>query len=137
MPCRVEPARTRRYARRMRESTSATGMRVALLGPAAPWRGGIAQHVDGLSEALRARGHETTILSFTRQYPGFLFPGTAQREGYRREDQCLQTSGTGYRKPSQHNSENKDQNQTQPKRGDGYPEKGKNHGDVIQNRVAI
>lgn len=63
----------------MSEATVAP-LRVALVGPASPWRGGIAQHVDATAEALRARGHETRILSFSRQYPGLLFPGTSQRE---------------------------------------------------------
>jgi glycosyltransferase involved in cell wall biosynthesis len=54
--------------------------RIALVGPAAPWRGGIAHYVDSLSAALAGRGHETRILSFRRQYPRLLFPGRNQRE---------------------------------------------------------
>ncbi len=58
-------------------------IRVALVGPAAPWRGGIAHYVDALAEVLTARGHETRIVSFRRQYPSFLFPGTEQKESGR------------------------------------------------------
>lgn len=52
-------------------------MRVALLGPLAPWRGGLAQYLQRLGETL-ARDAEVRGWTFTRQYPGFLFPGTGQ-----------------------------------------------------------
>ena len=52
-------------------------MRVALLGPLAPWRGGLAQYLAQLGEALGAHA-EVRGVTFTRQYPGFLFPGTSQ-----------------------------------------------------------
>lgn len=52
-------------------------MRLALLGPLAPWRGGLAQYLALLGEALTAHG-EVLGITFTRQYPGFLFPGTSQ-----------------------------------------------------------
>jgi D-inositol-3-phosphate glycosyltransferase len=53
------------------------GRRVALLGPLAPWRGGLAQYLALLGEALSERA-EVFGVTFTRQYPGFLFPGTSQ-----------------------------------------------------------
>jgi glycosyltransferase involved in cell wall biosynthesis len=52
-------------------------MRIALLGPLAPWRGGLAQYLGLLGEALRAHA-EVRAVTFTRQYPGFLFPGQSQ-----------------------------------------------------------
>lgn len=52
-------------------------MRIALLGPLAPWRGGLAQYLALLGEALAARA-EVRGVTFTRQYPGFLFPGRTQ-----------------------------------------------------------
>ncbi|HEY6867825.1 MAG TPA: glycosyltransferase [Candidatus Eisenbacteria bacterium] len=52
-------------------------MRVALLGPLAPWRGGLAQYLALLGEAL-TRHAEVRGFTFTRQYPGFLFPGRSQ-----------------------------------------------------------
>lgn len=52
-------------------------MRVALLGPLAPWRGGLAQYLALHGEALMARA-EVRGWTFTRQYPGFLFPGSSQ-----------------------------------------------------------
>ncbi len=51
--------------------------RVALVGPLHPWRGGLAQYLQLLGEALTA-GAEVRAVTFTRQYPGFLFPGTSQ-----------------------------------------------------------
>ena len=52
-------------------------MRIALLGPLAPWRGGLAQYLALLGEALM-RHAEVRAATFTRQYPGFLFPGRSQ-----------------------------------------------------------
>ena len=43
-----------------------------------PYRGGIAHFMETMRSGLQARGHEVLALSFTRQYPGFLFPGTSQ-----------------------------------------------------------
>jgi hypothetical protein len=51
--------------------------RIALLGPLAPWRGGLSQYLGLLGEALRPRA-EVRGWTFTRQYPGFLFPGESQ-----------------------------------------------------------
>ena len=55
-------------------------MRLALIGPSAPLRGGIAQYHDCLAAALAARGHEVRRISFRRQYPRLLFPGRTQLE---------------------------------------------------------
>jgi glycosyltransferase involved in cell wall biosynthesis len=52
-------------------------MRVALVGPLHPWRGGIAQYLGLLGESLSARA-EVRAVTFTRQYPAFLFPGKSQ-----------------------------------------------------------
>ncbi|MEK7824455.1 MAG: glycosyltransferase [Candidatus Eisenbacteria bacterium] len=54
-------------------------MRVALVGPVHPWRGGIAQYLGLLGESLMPRA-EVRGVTFTRQYPGFLFPGASQRD---------------------------------------------------------
>ncbi|HEV2104547.1 MAG TPA: glycosyltransferase, partial [Candidatus Eisenbacteria bacterium] len=51
--------------------------RLALLGPLHPWRGGLAQYLGLLGGALGAYA-EVRAVTFTRQYPGLLFPGTAQ-----------------------------------------------------------
>lgn len=51
--------------------------RIALLGPLHPWRGGLAQYLQLLGESLEAHA-EVQAVTFTRQYPDFLFPGTSQ-----------------------------------------------------------
>ena len=52
-------------------------MRIALLSSFYPLRGGIAQFNACLLRALGS-GHETKAFSFSRQYPGLLFPGKTQ-----------------------------------------------------------
>jgi glycosyltransferase involved in cell wall biosynthesis len=54
-------------------------MRIALLGPLAPWRGGLAQYLALLGEAL-TRDAEVRGFTFTRQYPGLVFPGRSQQD---------------------------------------------------------
>lgn len=54
-------------------------LRLALLGPAWPFRGGIAHHTSLLAEALAAR-HDLRFVGFSRMYPGWLYPGASDRE---------------------------------------------------------
>ena len=51
--------------------------RIALLGPLAPWRGGLAQYLAMLGESL-APAAEVRGWTFTRQYPQLFFPGDSQ-----------------------------------------------------------
>lgn len=53
-------------------------MKIAIIGPAHPLRGGLATYNARLAEVLQEQGHNVTIYSFSLQYPGFLFPGTSQ-----------------------------------------------------------
>jgi D-inositol-3-phosphate glycosyltransferase len=53
-------------------------MRIAVIGPFAPFRGGIAQFNDRLLQELESRSHHVLPLTFSRQYPDFLFPGSSQ-----------------------------------------------------------
>jgi glycosyltransferase involved in cell wall biosynthesis len=53
-------------------------MKIVILGPAHPLRGGIAIFNERLARQFQNEGHEVTIYSFSLQYPGFLFPGTTQ-----------------------------------------------------------
>jgi len=53
-------------------------MKVLLIGPAHPLRGGIAQFLSLLNDALGRAGHKTVFHRFIRQYPKFLFPGKTQ-----------------------------------------------------------
>lgn len=54
-------------------------MKLAFLGPAPPFRGGIVTYFAMLHRSLAGRGHEIFWASFRKQYPGFLFPGTEQQ----------------------------------------------------------
>ena len=52
--------------------------RIIIVGPAYPYRGGIADFNERLAHEFVSEGHEVTIYTFTLQYPGFLFPGKTQ-----------------------------------------------------------
>jgi len=49
-------------------------MKICLIGPTYPFRGGISHYTTLLYKQLKLR-HEVTFLSFKRQYPKILFPG--------------------------------------------------------------
>ena len=55
-------------------------MRICLVGPAYPYRGGISHFTQMLAATMQAEGHEPHIVSFTRLYPSLLFPGRTQYE---------------------------------------------------------
>jgi glycosyltransferase involved in cell wall biosynthesis len=63
--------------------------RIALVGPAAPFRGGIAQFTDTIASGLRDRRNHVYVATFQRQYPAFLFPGKTQ---YDPEKKALATA---------------------------------------------
>ncbi len=50
-------------------------MRLVVLGPGHPFRGGIAVTTTALVEGLAAAGHEVLYLTPVRQYPRWLYPG--------------------------------------------------------------
>jgi D-inositol-3-phosphate glycosyltransferase len=52
--------------------------KIMILGPAWPLRGGLATFDELLCRSLNDAGHDCRIISFSLQYPGFLFPGTTQ-----------------------------------------------------------
>lgn len=53
-------------------------MKIVIVGPAHPLRGGIASTNEVFARSLQKAGHEVCIFSFSYQYPGFLFPGKTQ-----------------------------------------------------------
>jgi D-inositol-3-phosphate glycosyltransferase len=53
-------------------------MKIAVLGPAYPFRGGIAHHTGMLVKNLIKEGNEVVLFSFRRQFPKFIFPGKTQ-----------------------------------------------------------
>ena len=53
-------------------------MKVVIIGPGYPLRGGLATFNQRLCRQFIEEGHDCCIYSFSLQYPGFLFPGTTQ-----------------------------------------------------------
>ena len=54
-------------------------MRIALVGTAYPFRGGIS-HYNALLYSELKKSHEVDVITFKRQYPQILFPGKTQQE---------------------------------------------------------
>jgi glycosyltransferase involved in cell wall biosynthesis len=52
--------------------------KVFIIGPAFPLRGGLASFDELFCEALNKEGHQCEIISYSLQYPNFLFPGSTQ-----------------------------------------------------------
>ena len=53
-------------------------MKIVIIGPAHPLRGGLATFNERLARAFREAGDEVKLVTFSLQYPGFLFPGQTQ-----------------------------------------------------------
>ena len=53
-------------------------MRIAIVGPSYPYKGGIPAHTTELAHRLAAAGHDVVIESWAAQYPAFLYPGDSQ-----------------------------------------------------------
>lgn len=52
--------------------------KIVIVGPAYPYRGGIAAFSERLATEFITLGHEVVLYTFTLQYPEFLFPGKTQ-----------------------------------------------------------
>jgi glycosyltransferase involved in cell wall biosynthesis len=50
-------------------------MRIAIVGPTYPYKGGIAHHTTELAHRLAASGHLVELFSWSAQYPDWLYPG--------------------------------------------------------------
>ena len=55
-------------------------MKIVVIGPVYPYRGGIAHYTTQLSSKLMESGHETFVYSFRRQYPALLYPGKSDKD---------------------------------------------------------
>ena len=55
-------------------------VKIFIIGPAYPLRGGPAQFNENLCAELIKAGHDARIISYSLQYPNFLFPGSSQFE---------------------------------------------------------
>jgi glycosyltransferase involved in cell wall biosynthesis len=53
-------------------------MKIIIVGKAFPYRGGVATYNERLAREYVKQGHEVEIITFTVQYPPFLFPGKSQ-----------------------------------------------------------
>ncbi|MBQ4532027.1 MAG: glycosyltransferase family 4 protein [Alistipes sp.] len=53
-------------------------MKIVILGPAYPYRGGLASIMHTMAREYQQRGHEVKIYTFSVQYPSILFPGKTQ-----------------------------------------------------------
>ena len=53
-------------------------MKITVLGPAHPYRGGLASIMETMARVYQQQGHEVDICTFTVQYPSLLFPGKSQ-----------------------------------------------------------
>lgn len=53
-------------------------LKIIIVGPAYPLRGGIANFNEALCRTFLELGYDSEIVSFSMQYPGWLFPGKTQ-----------------------------------------------------------
>ena len=53
-------------------------MKITILGPAHPYRGGLVSIMEIMARTFQRRGDEVDIKTFTLQYPSLLFPGESQ-----------------------------------------------------------
>ena len=53
-------------------------LHIAIVGPAHPYRGGLASIMETMAREYQRRGYRVDILTFTLQYPALLFPGKSQ-----------------------------------------------------------
>ncbi len=53
-------------------------MKIIILGTAWPYRGGLSAFNERLAYEYQNHGHEVEVVTFTLQYPSFLFPGKTQ-----------------------------------------------------------
>ena len=53
-------------------------MKITILGPAHPYRGGLASIMEIMARTFQRRGDEVDIKTLTLQYPSLLFPGESQ-----------------------------------------------------------
>ncbi len=53
-------------------------MKITIVGPAHPYRGGLASIMETMAREFQSRDNEVQLRTFTLQYPKLLFPGTSQ-----------------------------------------------------------
>ena len=53
-------------------------MKIIIIGTAHPYRGGLATFNERMANQFHNEGHDVEMITFTLQYPSFLFPGKTQ-----------------------------------------------------------
>ena len=66
--------------------------KLIVVGPASPLRGGIADFNEALAKEIIKNGSQVELISFSLQYPSFLFPGKSQYKTNRSESNELKIS---------------------------------------------
>lgn len=54
---------------------TAAALKVAVVGPTHPYKGGVAAHTTTLAHELAEAGHDVTLVSWSHLYPAKLYPG--------------------------------------------------------------
>src|SRR4051794_41384439 len=52
-----------------------SALRLAVVGPSHPHKGGVAAHTTTLAHHLAGAGHDVTLVSWSHLYPSRLYPG--------------------------------------------------------------
>ena len=55
--------------------TGTAALRIAVVGPTHPYKGGVAAHTTTLAHQLAEAGHDVTLVSWAHLYPSRLYPG--------------------------------------------------------------
>ncbi len=55
-------------------------MKISMIGPVFPYRGGIAHFTTLLAKKLSEAGHQVQVISFKKQYPAWLYPGKSDKD---------------------------------------------------------
>ena len=59
----------------MSDRHDSASLRLAVVGPTHPFKGGVASHTTQLCHELAEAGHDVTLVSWTHLYPSMLYPG--------------------------------------------------------------
>jgi D-inositol-3-phosphate glycosyltransferase len=62
-------------------------MRISIVGPVYPYRGGISQFTTSFAHELTLSGADVQVMSFQRQYPGWLYPGQSDKDPSMQHDE--------------------------------------------------
>ena len=57
------------------QGLAGAALRIAIVGPTHPIKGGVAVHTTELAHHLQAAGHDVTLVSWSQLYPAMLYPG--------------------------------------------------------------